>query len=359
MTDPAEQQDAQRPFIEPGYYYDLSNDDYHGSFGFSSSQVKTLVEKTPAHLKHSFTAERSETENMLLGTVVHTLVLEPEKFDDEFYVSGEEKHKMPRGRGGDIVLSVIENGSSAWESFVIEPAMNKRTKAGKEEFAAFQAKCEREALTVVKQEHIDAAAQYMDAVNQIGDRIPITKTMHDKAQAMAASVKAHPDASAMLLDVIPESSVYWWYNSTDPDDDLEYKLMCKVRPDALSRRYPVVIDVKTTVDASLSGFQRSIQKFQYHLSAAMYLEGVNQCKPLLKDIGFFAYTKFVFICVENFEPYLTAVYEMSPEYLDLGKQLYRLSIRKLQQGMREDWPGYPDEIRLIDPPPWGNRLHTV
>ena len=309
MTDPAEQQDAQRPFIEPGYYYDLSNEDYHGSFGFSSSQVKTLVEKTPAHLKHSFTAERETTVAKSVGQALHTLVLEPHKFEAEF---------------------------------IVPPEINRRTKAGREEWADFEKQAKDKHQTLITQKQLDEARQMAKLQTCIdGEMVP------------------HPIAHLLLKDVIPESSVYWWYNAMDPDDDGDYRLMCKVRPDALSRLHPVVIDIKTTKDASFSGFSKDILNYKYHLSAAMYLEGVNQCKPLLQDIGFFAYTKFVFICVENFEPYLTAVYEMSPEYLDLGKQLYRLSIRKLQQGMREDWPGYPDEIRLIDPPPWGNRLHTV
>ena len=294
---------AERPQFAPGWYPDISNEDYHASTGFSSSQIKTLIEHTPAHLKQSFIDERTETDNMLLGTLTHTLVLEPEKYDSEF---------------------------------VIAPDVNKRTKDGRAEWAAFEAKCQGQGLT------------------------PITESMLKAAMAMAESVKAHPMAGALLSDIIPESSVYWWYDCMDPDDDDDYSLMLKVRPDALSRAYPAIIDLKTTRDGSYTGFIKSIQNFYYHVSAAMYLEGVNQCKPLLEDIGHFAYTKFIFVCVESFPPYLTSVYELSPEYLDLGKTIYRRSLRILQHVVSTgEWDGYPGEIRLIEPPSWANRSFIV
>ena len=295
-----ETQERRRPLIEPGWHKNLSNEDYHGSAGYSSSQVKCLIEQTPAHLKHSFTAPRETTANMLLGTAVHALILEPEKFHSEFAISQK---------------------------------FDGRTNAGKAAKAHFEA-------------------------GAVGKTI-LTEDVAEKAQAMAAAVLAHPIASLLVQDVIAESSVYWWYKSMDADDDQRYRIMAKVRPDILSRAYPVIADVKSTNDGSYSGFIRSIQNFHYHVSAAMYLEGVNQCKPLLEEMRHFAYTKFVFICVENFEPYLVSTYELSPEYLDIGKAIYRQCMRKLQEALQNDFPGYPEEVRVIEPPPWANRAHVV
>lgn len=290
----------ERPQYAPGWYKDLTNEEYHGSSGYSSSQIKTLIEQTPAHLRHSFTVQKESTANMLLGTAVHALILEPEKFHSEFAIS---------------------------EKF------DGRTNAGKAARAHFEA-------------------------GAVGKTI-ITEDVFEKAQAMAASVLNHPIAGLLVQDVITESSVYWWYKSMDADDDTRYKIMAKVRPDILCRGYPVIADIKTTADGSYSGFIKSIQNFYYHVSAAMYLEGVNQCKPLLDEMGRMAFTKFVFICVENFEPYLTSAYELSPEYLDIGKLLYRRSMRTLRDALEEDFPGYPEEVRIIEPPTWASRGFVV
>lgn len=289
-----------RPFYEPGWYRELSNEEYHGSFGTSSSQLKKLIEKTPAHLDYDRRHPQESTKNMHLGTAMHTLVLEPENFDKEVAVM---------------------------------PILNLRTNAGKAEKAAFDA--ENAGKTI------------------------ITQSQLEQAQAMAAAVKEHPIASILLQDVVTESSVYWWYKSMDPDDDTRYKEMLKVRPDALGRSHNVIIDLKSTSDGSYTGFIKAIQNFYYHVSAAMYLEGVNQCKPLLQEMGHWCYKKFVFICVENVAPYLVSVYELSPEYIEIGKLHYRRALQRLRDGRESDWPGFPDEVRVIEPPSWANRSFIV
>lgn len=290
----------ERPFIEPGWYRDLSNEDYHGSFGTSSSQLKTLIEKTPAHLKHGMAHPTGPSDAMMIGTAVHTLVLEPDQFDNEVAVS---------------------------------PVLNLRTNAGR------------------------AARDEFEAAN--AGKAIITEAQFDQARAMAASVLSHPMASILLQDKVAESSVYWWYRSMDPDDDSRYKEMLKVRPDAICRDHSVIIDLKSAIDGSFTGFSKSINNFYYHVSAAMYLEGVNQCRPLLEAMGRIAYTKFLFIVVENREPYLTSVYELSQEYLDIGKALYRRTLRTLREARENDWPGYTDDIRVIEPPSWASRFHVV
>lgn len=290
----------QRPFIEPGWYKDLTNEQYHGSFGYSSSQIKTLIEQTPAHLRHSFSVQKETTTNMLLGTAVHALVLEPDTFHRDFAISQK---------------------------------FDGRTTAGKAAKAQFE---------------LESAG-----------RTIITEDVFEKAQAMANSVRNHPIAGLLVSDVVTESSVYWWYKSMDADDDTRYKTMVKVRPDILCRNYPVIADIKSTADGSYSGFIKSIQNFYYHVSAAMYLEGVNQCKPLLEEMRHFAYNKFVFICVENFEPYLVSCYELSPEYMDLGKTIYRRAMWTLNTAKDADWPGYPEEVRIIEPPSWAQRGFVV
>ena len=298
---PAETPDRRRPFIEPGWYHDLANEEYHGSFGLSSSNLKVLLEHTPAHLEHSFAVPTEPSANMQLGTAVHTMVLEPDTVKDEI---------------------------------VIAPEVNRRTNAGKAEWLEFEAA----------------------SVGKIG----LKQEDYNKARRMADSVMAHPIAGILLRDAVPESSIYWWYRSMDPDDDIQYREMLKVRPDALCRSHPVIVDLKTTVDATYSGFIRSTQRYHYHVSAAMYLEGVNQCRPLLDELGRVAFTKFLFVCVESAEPYLTAVYELSDEYLDIGKTLYRRALRTLRDAREaEEFPGFPDEVRVLEPPGWARRGHVV
>ena len=298
------QKTQKRPFIEPGWHKDLNNDEYHGSFGTSSTQIKKLIDRTPAHLEHSWSQVNEATKNMMLGTAVHTLVLEPDLFEQEV---------------------------------AIEPVLNKRTNAGKEAYAEFLQLNEGKAI--------------------------ITVAQLDQALAMAASVMAHPNASLLLSSGVAESSIYWWYKTMDNDEidaGEKYKEMLKVRPDFICSDYPVVLDLKSAQDASYSGFARAIHNFGYHVSAAMYLEGVNQCQPLLKELRHIAYTKFVFVVVESEAPYLTAVYELSADDLQLGKTIYRNCLRTLRDAREtQSFPGYPEEIRIIELPAYARYGHIV
>jgi len=292
---------AQRRHMEPGWYRDIPDEEYHrGTTGWSSSQLKTLLEQTPAHLRHDMAAPSEDTKSTALGGAVHAALLQPHRYDD--------------------LVAVL-------------PELNLRRPA------------EREIRDQFYAEHAGKSI--------------ITQAQAETAEKMIASVRAHPMAAALLSDIVPESSVYWWYRSMDPDDDEQYRQMLKVRPDALSIAHPVIVDLKTAIDASYTAFIRAVMRHYYHVSAAMYLEGVNQCKPLLEELRHFAYTKFVFVVVENEEPHPTAVYELSQEFLDIGKALYRRAVRTLRDGIAQDWPAYPEDIRIIEPPPWANRGHIV
>ncbi|WP_116364439.1 PD-(D/E)XK nuclease-like domain-containing protein [Parahaliea mediterranea] len=289
-----------RPFIEPGWYRDLSNEEYHGSFGTSSSQLKKLIEQTPAHLAHSWSQPNETTANMALGTAVHTLVLEPEKFAEEI---------------------------------AVEPTLDRRTKAGKE-----------------------AAAEF--AARSAGKTI-ITEEQYEAAQHMAASVRSHSSAGPLLEDIIAESSIYWWNQPAYPEQSNVSAEMTKVRPDIIGLGHPIVGDLKTTADASHDAFIRSIHRYGYHISAGMYLDGINQCRELLEFTKRFAYKDFVFICVENKAPWLTAVYHMSPRYIELGTLIYRECLRRMRAARAAGFPGYPEEIRVIEPPTWASRGYTI
>ncbi|ELU1437114.1 PD-(D/E)XK nuclease-like domain-containing protein [Providencia rettgeri] len=74
------------PYFEPGRYTDISNDDYHSSNGISSTMLKdgriSLMYYERRHISKVIQRERSEA--LDFGSLFHTLVLEPEKVENEF-----------------------------------------------------------------------------------------------------------------------------------------------------------------------------------------------------------------------------------------------------------------------------------
>lgn len=310
---------SQRPFYKPGWYPDLSNDAYHGSFGYGSTTLKILSEKTKAHMDYHLKQPNEYTDATLTGQVVHTLAMEPEKFDLEFAVRPLDlkrpsitqfKAKNP----SDTTLKQIE----AWQNW--QRKLDKRTE--------------------------------------------VTAEIHEKALKMATKLRQHPQVGKFLKEGVAEQSIYYWYNPESWDDNNDYRIMCRVRPDWIIPGHSCLFDIKTTRDASFSGFMRQAKKLSYHMSAAMYLDGVNRCREFLAFAKVIAFTQFVWICVENEPPYEVASYELTEKDREEGQQLYHALVRKLDQYNRSDWQGYGDwdgtrispAARLTDLPPYGNPI---
>ena len=167
--------------IAPGIYYDLSNRDYHRDDSISKSGLD-LVDENPSQLIWSKNAPRDvEKEKPLdFGTAVHTLLLEPEKFN---------------------------------EQFVIAPELNLRTNADKAIWAQF------------KEEN--------------ADRTIMTFDENRKLQIMRESVFAHPVARMIFeADGYNEASIFWQDKGTGercrvrPDRVIDFN------------GRPIIVDVK-------------------------------------------------------------------------------------------------------------------
>ena len=116
---------------------------------------------------------------------------------------------------------------------------------------------------------------------------------------------------------------------------------CKCRPDWHSEDRRLVVDVKTTRDASRAEFARSIAGFDYHLQAAWNLRALEA-------------EQFLIIAVENVRPFAVGVYPVSGAMLAAGDRRIRAALDQLAECQRTGhWPGYGDTIAdPIDLPGW-------
>lgn len=176
-----------------------------------------------------------------------------------------------------------------------------------------------------------------DAENS--ERTILNPDQWKQIHAMRDAVMAHPAASA-LLTRIPgraEQSVYWI--------DAITGTLCRCRPDWW-RDDHLPIDLKTTEDASMEGFARSVAKFRYDVQAAYYLDGIQAATGKRPQ-------NFVFIAVEKKPPYAVGVYVLDAETLEIGRGLYREDLTTYTECAKSDkWPGYGDKIQTINMPGW-------
>lgn len=161
------------------------------------------------------------------------------------------------------------------------------------------------------------------------------KTIH----AMRDALMAHQAANALLTGIPgkAEKSVYWIDATTG--------VLCRCRPDWW-RDDNLIVDLKTTEDASPEGFARSIAKFRYDVQDAFYTDGVQQATGKRPKA-------FVFIAVEKKPPYGVGVYVLDSETKDLGRAQYQHDLRVYAECLRTgEWPGYGDKIQIISLPAW-------
>lgn len=264
----------------------MSNDEYHACPEFSSSQLKDIL-RSSAHFHSNNILKENEREtkkHLDFGTLAHTLFLEPEQFENEF---------------------------------VIGPKFDRRTKAGKEEAAAWE------------------------AANQ--GKIIIDEDMLQGAKRIANNLRGLSSYQLMQDHYgMAEASIFF----TDP----VYGLNLRVRPDyhivpceALPNG--LLFDVKTSTDARPFKFMRSCADFGYDISASMYREGFQQ------HYGTAEKPEFIFLVAESSAPFNVKQYRASDLFLSIGERRYNKAKELLAESLLIDkWNGYSTELEDISLP---------
>ena len=233
------------------YFPGMDNAYYHQSKGVSSSVLRRFRQSQ----LHAMQEVVEPTPAMQFGSAAHSLIVEGENaFNNEFAVmSGHPNLKI-----------------------------NKDLKAD----------CEKRGITVITEDKRDILFQMKDNL------IEEARKFLDVDQGEYPGVFTKPY----------ENSLYWW----------EQDVLLKLRSDVI--RHPVVqpysdesivvIDYKTTSDCSVSGFTRSIRRYQYDLQAAFYRRGYQKAGFKVED--------FLFVAQETKAPFATKIFKMHDEDMDRG-----------------------------------------
>ena len=256
----------------------ITNAEYHGSGELSRSTAWSLLQTCPAKVRYDMNNPKPSSPALVIGSGFHTATLEPEKLDDEFAVKPSEID----GQGP-------------------------RTKHYKESFELMQ-----------KSEP---------------DKQWLAPADYDLILEMAGSALDNPVLRHYMADInkVVEGTGYFEMEGAK----------CKVRPDLYIPGAGVVIDLKSTQDASNRGFTKSVRQFGYLFQACWYMHALRLLGEKPKQ--------FVFIAVEKTAPYATAAYTIKES--DINKQFSNME-RACQlwatcqsSGI---WPGYSDMVETLD-----------
>lgn len=227
------------------------------------------IRKSPAHYKYAVEHPKEPTPALTFGIAAHKYILEP----------------------GDF-----------WNKYIELPKLDRRTKAGKEQW----------------QKIIDSGLA------------PISTEDLDVIKDMRSAIEAHPTASKLLLSGDHEVPIQW----TDPDTGEA----CKCRLDCITTYgcQEYIIDYKTTASCEDGAFERSCYKYGYKLQAAMYTEGAFNAQMVPY--------RFAFVAQEKTPPYAVRVYFCDDGFIEEGMEMYR-ELMDIYHRCRvlDEWPGYEDE----------------
>lgn len=248
------------------------------------------IKRALRSLDHMDTPQPS-SDAMNLGTALHMLMLEPDRF----------------------------------ESTYVAADIDRRTKEGK----ALAAEIEAAGKTPIKQAEFDAVQAMRDSILR------------------SPAARGYFDGSSTLTT---ELSVFW----DDEDVSPEITVACKLRADAVVKGAGMILDIKTTQDASAEGFARSVVNFGYHVQAAHYLSAGAASETYPR--------RFRFIAVETSAPWSVGVYELDAAAMEAGYALREKGIRRIVDGEAKDqWRGYAAglEPQTLALPAWAIRSTGV
>jgi hypothetical protein len=268
--------------VTPGVY-DIPEDAYHADpvpvGSLSSSGARRLLASCPAVFMHEHLNPPAATPDMEFGTVAHRMVL---------------------GVGPEVVIVRANN----W-----------KTKAA-------QKKAD------------DARAR---------GAVPLLARDYQTVQEMAAALRRHPIAAA-LLDPgrgDAEQTLIW--------NDRGTGVWRRARLDFLPESTPgrmIVVDYKSTRSAHPSAIAKSVHQYGYHQQHAWYVDGV-------RELGLASDVAMIFLFQEKVPPYLVTPVELDANAIRIGRERNREALDLYRRCVETgNWPGYTDDIAYVSLPPW-------
>lgn len=153
------------------------------------------------------------------------------------------------------------------------------------------------------------------------------KESFESISIIHARCMADPWIPKLLDGIDYQSSCYW----IDKDTGLQMKC----RPDIVSTKNNVLINIKTTLDASPDAFSRNLAKLNYPLQACVEIAGA-EASGLLQEVE-----KYFWLVLEKNAPFNVQLYEFSMGDVQVVMDEYRSLLRGLKKCYdANEWPGY-------------------
>lgn len=266
----------------------MTNSEYHALNSISASMLKTAQKS----MKH-FWAE----------------YIDPNR---------KPKEQTPAMKFGSWLHDHIL-GTNEYDFVVLPDGIDKRTKEGK----AFFAELEASGKTTIKQEE------------------------YDILESMKESINAHKVSNDLYSHHAVIEAVFQWQ---------ENGVNMRMKPDieiAPCADYPngLIVDLKTTTDATAHGFSRDAYNLGYHIQAAHYSVG------FMHKYNTNEYPEFYFLAIEKNSPFICQYFKADDQLVSYGFDVRSELIEKINQtSISGIYEGYNDHsVTPLELPQWVKR----
>ena len=212
---------------------------------------------------------------------------------------------------GSVVHAMTLEPTECMKQYAIAPKCDKRTTIGKDIFAEF--------------------------MESLGDREIVPQDVWEEAELITNAILTSKPAIELLdSGGLRERPMHWECPVTG--------MKCRSKPDF---RIPwLIVDLKTTQDATPQGFANAAAKFGYARQAAWYRWGYELCAG--------GPCRFIFIAVSTNEPYEVGLYELSDWDLERARRQNVKDLAELSRCYAEDdWEGEHERgIVKLQLPKW-------
>lgn len=280
--------------VSPMGLVECTNTEYHEGPGISKSHLDCIAGKSPLHYWARYRDPNRERNN-----------------------------ETPAKQLGTAIHSIILEPDLFTKHYAVNPGgFDRRTNVGKAEWAAFLA--ENQGKIILEDDGYQKCLAIRDAVNR------------------------HPLASGLLRAPGKAEQAFF---ALEPDTGE----LVKCRLDYMHDGGAVVVDVKSTEDASPSGFGKSAANYRYFIQPPWYFD-------ILETLYGETPRHWAFLALEKDPPFAIGIYYATQDQMDIGREFARrdmLRITKLiaaekawQEGDPPVWVDYATEVAPLELPKW-------
>lgn len=277
--------------------------DYYALSAISQSALK-VFQKNPLEYKHQFvdgnTLIRKETPSMLLGSLVHCMLFEPNEVE-RLYIPFDEERRPELDKG------MTSNKNKAWK------------------------------------------ADIELACNGAGRNL-VSQAVYEQADLMVQKLCAHTGASECMYpleegwEAYYELAILW--QSQVSDQPLKSKLdMLLVNPGLKKAR---IVDYKTTIAGSAGEFSYSVRKYGYDIQAAFYLDAAKSW--LMEHYpGVDFDMELVFVAQRTAVPYyILGLFKLGEDAISMAKAGYEDLLRDLEGRLHNNsWEEETNAVQVL------------